>query len=371
MKRFLFFLTLIFLFALNGCSLEKTNPVVTGIPLPQPTQVSVITPTVSATPTAPPPASQTNLSPAGQIISPENAIKLAKTGKISLKNPYRLYIPVDSQSFIVSNQENVVRFLMSSLKQENQVKIPEPGFLLDVSPQNNLVAVSSNYKKIELTSLMTGQVVNTLQPQSQFSAGSFSPDGKSIAVVKIDNIGVDLYDITTGKLIDSFSGFETAAPVYNAFIAPDGKTLIWVSRAKAQLMDMADKQLGPEFSHEDFIAGLALSPDGKILATSAGGTVNDQFNPYIFLWDAHLGSQVDTLKLPEAPAPSLAFSPDGQLLAAAVAKTIQIWQVSTRKLITTLEGPTENISFVAFSPDGRSLLASAQDSAVHLYQIVP
>lgn len=371
MNKFFLFPILVIFFALNSCSPVKSSPGVTSYPSPQPTLIPLKIPANQAAQAAPPLVTQTNIPDASQIISPENAVNLAETGKVILENPYRLYLPADNQSFIVSNQENIVRFRMSSLIQENQVAIPEPGFLLDVSPNNNLIAVSSDYKSIDLISLVTGQVVDTLQPQSQFSAGSFSPDGSSIAIVKVDNIGVDLYNISSGKLIDSFSGFETAAPVYNAFIAPDGKTMIWVSRAYAQLMDMTTKQLGPEFSHEDFIAGLALSPDGQILATSAGGTMDDQFQPFIYLWDAHLGNQIDLIKLPESPAVSLAFSPDGQLLAATAAKTIQIWQVSTRKLITTLERPLENVSFIAFSPDGRSLLTSAQDSAVHIWQVAP
>ena len=56
---------------------------------------------------------------------------------------------------------------------------------------------------------------------------------------------------------------------------------------------------------------------------------------------------------------SLAFGPDGRLLASAGAQSIvQLWEVATGAKVQTLTGDTIYVRSVAFSPDG-TLIASA------------
>ena len=56
---------------------------------------------------------------------------------------------------------------------------------------------------------------------------------------------------------------------------------------------------------------------------------------------------------PSSAVRSVAFSPDGTLLASAGGGTVSLWDVESRKAITTLEGGSP----VSFSPGG-DLLAS-------------
>ena len=67
-------------------------------------------------------------------------------------------------------------------------------------------------------------------------------------------------------------------------------------------------------------------------------------------------------------AVSMAFSPNGETLAAGSGKTIELWDVATKTNIATL-GPTGTISSVAFSPDGETLATGAQNGVVRLWDV--
>jgi WD40 repeat protein len=101
--------------------------------------------------------------------------------------------------------------------------------------------------------------------------------------------------------------------------------------------------------HTDWVRSVAFSPDGRLLASgSADKTIK--------LWEVASGRLVRTLTGHTADVNSVAFSPDGRLLASGSYKEIKLWDVATGREVRTLTGHT-TVSSVAFSPDGR-LLAS-------------
>ena len=69
--------------------------------------------------------------------------------------------------------------------------------------------------------------------------------------------------------------------------------------------------------------------------------------------DSSTWSRLDTLKGHTGNVYSVAFSPDGALLASgANDHTVVLWEVATGKRLHTLKGHTEWGTPVAFSPDG-------------------
>src|SRR5204863_214627 len=138
------------------------------------------------------------------------------------------------------------------------------------------------------------------------------------------------------------------------------------------------KELLAGEGHTDEVAGVAYSPDGKLVATGSGG------DGTVRLWDAAAAAPVRVLRLAgrrdhfsrDYGLRGLAFSPDGLLLATAGnwESAAQLWEVSTGRLAHTLSGHEERRHWaefrpVAFSPDGQFLAAGGKDNAVVLWEV--
>jgi COMPASS component SWD3 len=64
---------------------------------------------------------------------------------------------------------------------------------------------------------------------------------------------------------------------------------------------------------------------------------------------------------------SVAFSPDGKLLAVGGEKAITLWDPQSGKLLRTLSEHSLSVEAVAFSPDGELLASGSLDDTVKLW----
>jgi WD40 repeat protein len=146
-------------------------------------------------------------------------------------------------------------------------------------------------------------------------------------------------------------------------ITPDGTTLLNNSGSTVQLWDLPTKTLRRTFSgHRNWISALAIHPNGEIFASSSlDGTIK--------LWNLRTRALLNTLAAGRMT--SLAFSPDGRMLASATRlmrswnrqpTSIQLWDVDTGQLVRTIDAGMVNA--IAFSPNGQYLAAGAQATSV-------
>jgi predicted NACHT family NTPase len=111
-------------------------------------------------------------------------------------------------------------------------------------------------------------------------------------------------------------------------------------------------------------ASVALSPDGKIIATCGNnGTIRllkvNNFNSF-------LSYQGHTNRVNSA-----AFSPDNTTLASASSdRTIKLWDCATGKCLKVLHSHTNSVASIAFSPDGNLLASASFDKTVKLWNVI-
>jgi WD40 repeat protein len=215
---------------------------------------------------------------------------------------------------------------------------------------------------------------------------AFSPDSGTLATTGKDGV-VRLWDVFTLTERLVLRGHE--AQVRCVTFSPDGRALVSVDDGgRIKMWDPATGTEDPSFrtaGHAGEVHCARFAPDGQAFATS-GGTEQT-----IRLWDRQTGRLRAEMKPPLAGHMALAFSPDGDLLAAGqYYGAVTIWDVSGIKFNRSTETPSlipagalspkagraassipggtpEKILFhtgwrashiftLAFSPDGRTLI---------------
>lgn len=107
---------------------------------------------------------------------------------------------------------------------------------------------------------------------------------------------------------------------------------------------------------------VAFSPDGAMLAVGFG-------NGEVQLWRITDRTLLRTLSVASDSVSRITFSPDGMTLAAAyLAGSVRLWQVDDGALQQTLSHDSA-IRSIAFSPDGSLLASGGWDGIVRLWQI--
>jgi WD40 repeat protein len=110
---------------------------------------------------------------------------------------------------------------------------------------------------------------------------------------------------------------------------------------------------------------VAFSPDGRLLA---GGDMSGVVKIWNVATEKELVSQETTAdKVYPNPVEALAFSPNGQTLAVACDRVVEIWDVPTGQRVVGLEGHQGKVQCLAFSPDDTHLASGSHDRTVRLW----
>jgi WD40 repeat protein len=207
----------------------------------------------------------------------------------------------------------------------------------------------------------TGRLLFTLAKSPvQAVAVAFSPDNKTIVVGDYSG-KIDLYAAATGVLIKTFKPLASA--VWELDFNPIGTQFASASfYTGMHLWNVSSKDPVWNYGERDRLRVLSVKyhPDGKTIAfgTLAKG---------VLILNAQTGQPIKTLPI-AAPVGDVAFSPDGQWLAAGSDDNqIRVWRTSDYELEKTLTGHIHYVNGVAFNPDGQWLVSGSHDKTVGLW----
>jgi RNA polymerase sigma factor (sigma-70 family) len=159
---------------------------------------------------------------------------------------------------------------------------------------------------------------------------AYSNDGKYIVSAGNDHLA-RLWDVETGKEVRTFG-------------------------------EQGDRDKA--YSPSRWIHSVALSPDGKFVATG-------EYEPAwpvhtIRVWEVETGKEICKIEGHKSGVLTLAFSPDGKTLASgSVDRTVRLWQVATGEELKTFHNHVGEVPFVAFAKDGASIFCAGDKTARH------
>ncbi|MGB9673299.1 MAG: WD40 repeat domain-containing protein [Anaerolineales bacterium] len=197
----------------------------------------------------------------------------------------------------------------------------------------------------------------------------FTPDGKVLAIAlsspiyeenKVEFRNALTYEVT--------STLKTGTVLGIAF-SPDGARLVSIpDRYSAKVWDVEKQKIlyNLPTSFSGAINCAAFSDDGNLLATG-------HYDGVINIWNAATGEKIRSFNT-QALVQSIAFSPNGQLLAAGLgyqSSNIQLWSVNSGELLRTLEGHVRAVQFVSFSRNNSLLASASYDGTIILWGIRP
>ncbi|MHB1426581.1 MAG: protein kinase domain-containing protein [Gemmataceae bacterium] len=210
---------------------------------------------------------------------------------------------------------------------------------------------------------------------------AYSPDGRRIASASAEDWAestvraeITIRDADTGRVVSRLADEwprNTVGEMIHVAFSPDWKYLAAAlnppkhDEGKVKVWDLASRQVVATLAGR---GAVAFSPNGQLLAFAAAGK-DPQTEMGAIIWDRVAQKTVRTFLWPNLGVYGVAFSPDGKRLAtmAGGLHELHVWDVESGKemLAPKTSIPDAWRGNLAFSPDGKHLVVASKvlDSA--------
>ena len=199
----------------------------------------------------------------------------------------------------------------------------------------------------------------------------------TLLVTGADNGTVRLWSLARpGHPLLLAAPLSLRGPVSSLALSPDGSLLAISAGGTVSLWNISDPRRPALAGSTPAALGTALnaviySPDGQTLATAGA-------NGRVYVWDTtdprHPTPRGTPMNAGIGQVNAIAFSPDGSILAAGGANgRLRLWDMTkgdaNPAAMAFLIGPPNGINAIAFSPDSHTLAAAGNDSKVWLWTL--
>jgi len=239
----------------------------------------------------------------------------------------------------------------------------------DVSADGRFAAYSTQRENlVKVRSIESGAEILKITMGGRSARVRFSPDGKTLVTASTDG-ELKLWNVADGKESKCFASlsFNLQCVAFsrdgNYVVAGGGPFRednfgwagVWEVSSGKQIAEMKDMP--------DSVLGIAISPDGRLVATAGRDAVARW-------WEAETGKLVSEFSGHQTALEWVDFSPDGKMLASgSYDRTAKLWYIDSGQEVATLRGHSGPVMTTRFSPDGKTLATAGDGGVVRLWNI--
>lgn len=281
----------------------------------------------------------------------------------------------DGQRLFSASGDNTVSQWEIATGQElpGILKHPDAVLAMQLVPGGSALVTSCADHTIRVWNTAEARVTLALGPfVGDAYSLSVTEDGQRLLAANSDQRTVHLWDLSTGKEIQSPQPDGQLGPLVDlkqhggllwaAAVVPGSDDIVTVGGSEARLWDVKTGQEKMGFSPHGAVASASFSPDSKMIVTGS-------WDNSAKVWDTQTGQVIRKLEGGHTSFINTAtFSPDGQtILTASDDGTAKLWNVETGAVVKSLIGHTDRVRSAAYSENGEFIITTSSDMTARLW----
>jgi WD40 repeat protein/tRNA A-37 threonylcarbamoyl transferase component Bud32 len=168
--------------------------------------------------------------------------------------------------------------------------------------------------------------------------------------------------VVANRIILGFVGLSGAIQFYGYFRYGLFPTPLWFPIESFPSSSLLERTL----KHSSIVSAVAVSSDGKMIATGSWDSTVKLWNP-----DGQKLQQLQQLGIFSYNVNDVSFSPDGKTIATGsddIDKSVKLWSVDG-KILRTFKAHSSGVSSLSFSPDGKTIATASSDNTAKLWNL--